>query len=64
MKTTKPKFQSIDEYIAACPEQAQNYGVAQCKRLVGTLGGDLDIKSESGGANRGTTVTFTIPKLS
>jgi signal transduction histidine kinase len=39
-------------------------GVAQCKRLVGTLGGDLDIKSESGGANRGTTVTFTIPKLS
>lgn len=38
-------------------------GVAQCRRLVGTLGGELDIKSESSGPNRGTTVTFTIPKV-
>jgi signal transduction histidine kinase len=37
-------------------------GVAQCKRLVATLGGDLDIQSASGGRSRGTTVTFTIPK--
>lgn len=34
-------------------------GVAQCKRLVGSLGGDLDIDSAPG---RGTTVTFTIPQ--
>jgi signal transduction histidine kinase len=39
-------------------------GIAQCKRLAGTLGGELDIKSESTGPNRGTTVTFTIPKAS
>jgi signal transduction histidine kinase len=39
-------------------------GVAQCKRLVASLGGDLDIKSDTSGANRGTTVTFTIPKAS
>jgi two-component system, sensor histidine kinase and response regulator len=39
-------------------------GVAQCKRLVGRLGGDLEIKSETTGRNRGTTVTFTIPKVS
>lgn len=34
-------------------------GVAQCKRLVAALGGDLDIDSAPG---RGTAVTFTIPK--
>lgn len=39
-------------------------GIAQCKRLVGALGGELDIKSEVSGAKRGTIVTFTIPKLS
>lgn len=37
-------------------------GVAQCKRLVGRLGGELEIKSDTSGPNRGTTVTFTIPK--
>jgi hypothetical protein len=31
---------------------------------VGRLGGDLEIKSETAGVNRGTTVTFTIPKAS
>jgi signal transduction histidine kinase len=39
-------------------------GVAQCKRLAGRLGGDLEIKSETAGRNRGTTVTFTLPKVS
>lgn len=39
-------------------------GVAQCKRLVASLGGDLDITSESSGPHRGTSVTFTIPKVS
>lgn len=38
-------------------------GVAQCKRLVGALGGELDIHSSSSGPSRGTTVTFTIPKV-
>lgn len=38
-------------------------GVAQCKRLVGRLGGDLEIESVTAGRNRGTTVTFTIPKV-
>lgn len=35
-------------------------GVAQCKRLVAALGGELDIESAPG---RGTAVTFTIPKV-
>lgn len=35
-------------------------GVAQCLRIVGALGGKLDIDSAVG---RGTTVTFTVPKL-
>jgi signal transduction histidine kinase len=39
-------------------------GVAQCKRLVAALGGQLEIASEASGPNRGTTVTFTIPKAS
>lgn len=34
-------------------------GVAQCKRLVAALGGELDIDSTPG---RGTAVSFTIPK--
>jgi two-component system, sensor histidine kinase and response regulator len=37
-------------------------GVAQCKRLVASLGGEFDIKSATAGPNRGTTVMFTIPK--
>lgn len=35
-------------------------GVAQCRRLVGALGGDLQVESAPG---RGTAVTFTIPKV-
>jgi signal transduction histidine kinase len=35
-------------------------GVAQCKRLVGRVSGELDIQSVEG---QGTTVTFTIPKV-
>jgi two-component system, NtrC family, sensor kinase len=43
--------------------QGTGLGVAQCKRLVAALGGDLDIESATG-PNHGTTVTFTIPKAS
>ncbi len=35
-------------------------GVAQCRRLIGRLGGELAIESVVG---RGTTVSFTVPKV-
>jgi two-component system, sensor histidine kinase and response regulator len=44
--------------------QGTGLGVAQCKRLVASLGGELGIESDTAGPNRGTTVTFTIPKVS
>ena len=53
-------LQKIGTPFFTTRDEGTGLGVAQCKRLVGGLGGDFDIQSTAG---RGTTVTFTVPKI-